>query len=390
MHRTLCRTLLACVAVWSLLAGSVRACPFCSAVSQTFSQEMATMDVVVIARLLQPPPPDAKPGTGKVSKALFALDKVIKGASHLQAVKQIESVYYGKAKKGDLFYITGVDPPRLMWSTPIRLSSRSAKYLKQLPQLPKEGAQRLKFFLDYLEDDDDVLNQDAYDEFARAPYEWLVGLKDELDHAKLVRWVHDPDIPVSRKRLYFVLVGVSGSPKDNQWLERLLLSSDKKDRAGLDALAACYLTINGEKGLPLLEKTYLANASAEYVDTYAVIQALRFHGSSASRIPKERLLKSLHLVLARPKMADLVIPDLARWKDWSQIDRMAQLFREADEQTTWLRVPVVNYLRVCPLEKAKKTLEELRKIDPEAVRRAETYFPVTGAAAKKAPQPASQ
>ena len=372
----------------ALTAGRAQACPFCSAVSQTFSQEMATMDVVVIARLVTPPPPDAKPGTGKASRAVFEVAKVLKGASHLQPHQKIETVYYGKGKPGDQFYLTAVDPPRLMWSTPVKLTPRSAAYMERLPGLPKEGAARLKFFLDYLEDDEDLLRQDAYDEFARAPYQWLTGLKGELDHGKLVKWVHDADIPVSRRRLYFVLVGISGSSKDNAWIERLLRSDDKRSKAGLDALAACYLTINGAGGLPLLEKLYLANPDAEYVDTYAVIQAIRFHGSSSDRIPRERLIQSLHLVLDRPKMADLVIPDLARWKDWSQIDRMAELFREADEQTTWLRVPVVNYLRVCPLEKAKKTLEELRKIDPQAVRRAETYFPVTGAApaAKKTPQ----
>jgi len=82
----------------------------------------------------------------------------------------------------------------------------------------------------------------------------------------------------------------------------------------------------------------------------------------------------------------LVIPDLARWEDWSQIDRMAKLFKEADDNSSWVRVPVVNYLRACPLPEAKTTLAELEKIDPKAVKRAATFFPIPQPAA---PQPAA-
>ncbi|MCE9525185.1 MAG: hypothetical protein K8R36_03930 [Planctomycetales bacterium] len=38
---------------------------------------------------------------------------------------------------------------------------------------------------------------------------------------------------------------------------------------------------------------------------------------------------------------------------------------------------MVNYLRVCPLPKAKELLKECEKIDPQAVKRANTFFPAT-------------
>jgi hypothetical protein len=37
---------------------------------------------------------------------------------------------------------------------------------------------------------------------------------------------------------------------------------------------------------------------------------------------------------------------------------------------------VVNYLRACPLPEAKERLAELEKIDPKAVKRAATFFPI--------------
>jgi hypothetical protein len=74
-------------------------------------------------------------------------------------------------------------------------------------------------------------------------------------------------------------------------------------------------------------------------------------------------------------LADLVIPDLARWEDWSQIERLVRLFKEADEESSWVRVPVVNYLLVCPKPEAKQYIKELEKIDPDAVKRARIFLP---------------
>jgi hypothetical protein len=104
--------------------------------------------------------------------------------------------------------------------------------------------------------------------------------------------------------------------------------------------------------------------------------ALRFHGTDGGVIERPRVIESMRWMLERPEFADLVIPDLARWEDWSQIDRLVRLFKEADEETSWVRVPVVNYLRACPLPEAKERLVELEQIDPKAVKRAATFFPI--------------
>jgi hypothetical protein len=83
-------------------------------------------------------------------------------------------------------------------------------------------------------------------------------------------------------------------------------------------------------------------------------------------------------MLERPKLADLIIPDLTRWQDWTVMDKLVTLFKNADEESSWVRVPVVNYLRACPLPEAQTKLAELEKIDPDAVRRAALFFPAAG------------
>jgi len=372
---------LALVAVAGTVQAAV-ACPFCSAASQTFSEELATMDVAVIAKLVKLPPPSSKPGD-EIQKATFEVTNVIKGEGLAKAQDKIETLYFGDGTLGKSFLVMGISPPQTMWSTPLPLTDRGIKYLTEIVKLPKDGSERLVFFQQYLEDADEMLARDAYDEFARAPYAQLKAIKAQLHHDQVVGWIKSPDIPASRRRLYLVILGITGSEKDLPMIEEFMTSSDRKAKSGLDALIACYLTLKGEAGLPLVEKLFLANAKADYADTYAAIMAIRFHGSEGGIIDSKRLVKALHPMLERAELADLVIPDLAKWEDWSVTDKLFDLYKNANAQNSWVRVPVVNYLRVCPLPKAKELLQECEKIDPAAVKRANTFFP--GAPAVPAP-----
>jgi hypothetical protein len=51
---------------------------------------------------------------------------------------------------------------------------------------------------------------------------------------------------------------------------------------------------------------------------------------------------------------------------------------------------VINYLRACPLPEAKTHLEELAKIDPEAVKRASYYVPQAAVPPEGAQRPAGE
>ena len=143
-------------------------------------------------------------------------------------------------------------------------------------------------------------------------------------------------------------------------------------------MLGCYLMLAGTEGMALVEELFLKNPQAEYADTYAAIMALRFLGTETEAVPRERILEGLHCLLDRPELADLVIPDMARWEDWSQVERLVKLFKEADSKSSWVRVPIINFLRACPNPEAKSHLEELARIDPDAVKRAETFFPFGG------------
>ena len=355
------------------LTSFVNACPFCSAVSLTFTEQLKSNDVVVIAKLLEIPTPSEDPDD-ELPKAEFEIVDVIKGKKWIKSGIKFRTLLVGRYPIGQQFLVMGVDPPAVAWSTPMKASERLIKYLKKLEQLPESGADRLAFFQDYFEDKESVLAFDAYDEFANAPYEDLVDLKDRMDHDKLVGWIKHPETSINRRRLYFVMLGVCGGTDDIAMLEEFIKSGDRKKQAGLDSLVACYLNLKGESGVKLIEDTFIKDTEVDYVDTLAAVTALRFHGTEVEVVPKERIVAAIRLLLDRPKMADMIIPDLARWKDWSVMDRLVQMFKDADEDTNWLRVPVITYLRACPLPEAEKHIEALAKIDPDAVRRADFFL----------------
>ncbi len=370
------------------------ACPFCSATAQTLRQDMAAMDVVAFGELI--PTGKSKPqsivGTPTESEenlagvAEFKIVESLRGDSIVPVGTIISAPYYGPAKSTGRFLLMGVHQTEVLWSSPLSVTTEAEKYLRQTSHLPEDRAERLKFYLNFLENPEALLARDSYDEFAQTPYEDVKKIRDSLDHAKLIEWIKSKDVAPDRKRLYYTLLGVISDKKDAPLLESLLKSEDETTRSGLDALIACYLTIVGEAGLPTVDELFLKNTRASYPDTFAAVMALRFHGTEGGVIDRNKVVASMRWMLDRPDFADLVIPDLARWEDWSQIERMAKLFRDADDNSSWVRVPVVNYLRACPLPEAKATLIELEKIDPKAVKRAATFFPIPQPVA---PEPAA-
>jgi len=374
------------------------ACPFCSATAQTLRQDMAAMDVVAFGELVQTgknQPESSATYSGPESTvnsnenlagiAEFKIVETLQGGSIVPVGTLVSAPYYGPAKSTGRFLLMGVHQTEVLWSSPLPVTIEAENYLRLTSKLPDDRSERLKFYLGFLENPEPLLARDSYDEFAQTPYEDVKKIRDSLDRKKLIEWIKSREVAPDRKRLYYTLLGVIADKQDAAFLESLLKSEDDTIRSGLDALIACYLTTVGESGLPTIDELFLKNTRASYPDTFAAVMALRFHGTEGGVIDRQKIVESMRLMLDRPDFADLVIPDLARWEDWSQIDRMAKLFRDADDNSSWVRVPVVNYLRACPLPEAKTTLAELEKIDPKAVKRAATFFPIPQPAA---PQPA--
>ncbi|WP_425617591.1 hypothetical protein NA78x_001272 [Anatilimnocola sp. NA78] len=362
--------------VIALLAnGSLHAAgPFtCFAKQPTFRAEMADADLVVVAKLQFALPPDKDSGQ---QHAQFEIVEVLKGEKKGLIGGQVVVPHFDLGKAGDIFYFTKSGPPHLEWSSSVLLTPRMREYVHKVAELPAEVTPRLQFFLSHLDDKEEYIAHDACEEFDEISYADLATLKPHLNREQVLRWLENPEALASRKRLYYRLLSICGTAGDASLLEAKTKSADRKDRLGLDQLLACYVMLQGDSGLAMVEERYLKNKRADYADTYAAILACRFHLTETNVLPRHRVIASLKLMLARPELADLVIPDLAKLEEWTVADQLFDMYKNADTKTTWVRVPVVQYLRACPLDCAPAMLKECERIDPEAFKRGKIFVPV--------------
>ena len=344
----------------------------------TLGEELKASDVAVIATLVERPATADPAAGGTPEKSKFKITKVLKGEKLLANKPTIDMLYFGTQEPGATFLIFGVDPKEPAWGTPNELSAEGLKYIEKVAELSETPAERLAFFQEYFENPDQLLSGDAFNEFAKAPYSDVVQLKDKMHRDKLIEWIKDDKVPPSRRRLYLTMLGMCGTQDDVPMIETMIKTDDRQVRSALDAMIGCYLNLRGADGLALIEDQFLKNDKSEYVDTYSAIVALRVLGQETDVIPKEKLVGSLRHMLDRPQLADLVIPDLARWQDWGSMDKLVDLFKNANDESSWVRVPVVQFLRACPEPKAKEYIDELAKIDPDAVKRATNYLALPG------------
>ncbi|MCC7474454.1 MAG: hypothetical protein IT425_03595 [Pirellulales bacterium] len=401
------------IALSAMLSRAV-ACPFCSVETKTLSEETGGADSVVLAKLVKEAPATADPGDPNSGMAKFSVVEVLKGAKELKGGSEIDVVFFGDSNREKVYLITGLGEEKVDWTTPLPLSTAAVEYVRKLPSVPALGADRIEFFQEYLEHADPLLAQDAYDEFAKAPYADLLALKNKMHHDRILKWVADPEASPSRRRLYLTMLGVCGTKDDVPLLEGMIASDfeqlrptlehdvglglsmggpwflpmvieaaqqdDRRRKLGLDALVACYLVLRGPEGMQLIEDRFLKNPRAEYTHVYSTIMALRFHGDeNTGVIPRERLLAAMRLLLKNPEFADQVILDLSRWEDWAVLDQLVEMFKTSDENG-YMRQPVVSYLTVASEQpgelgkRASAALEELEKLDPETVKTARSLM----------------
>ncbi|MFG0264692.1 MAG: hypothetical protein ACF8AM_05990 [Rhodopirellula sp. JB055] len=376
--------LAAMVCAWTTPA---MACPFCSALAPTISDDLDTSSAAVLTTC-----ESIHQDQDGFYLYRMRVVEVVKGGREL-AGSVIEVASIDELSKDDLFWHIGFGEDSINWVFPKPMSREATAYLRGLTTLPDQGPDRMEYFLRHLRHADDVVAADAYNEFAEATLEDIAALSDQLDREWVIGQLRDASVPVHRRRLCWTFLAQCGTTADASLLDELLKrrQEDATFDPGMDAAIGCYLSLAGTPGLARIERDYLANPEASYLDTFAAVAAIRVHGTELSVHSRERLATALRHVLKQPALADLVISDLARWEDWSAIDRVAELFVEATEETRFVKTAAVLYLKNCPLPAAAASLEKLRAIDPETVRAAEASMRFYGGLATiPVPEPESQ
>ncbi|HTN76751.1 MAG TPA: hypothetical protein VL096_15940 [Pirellulaceae bacterium] len=357
--------------VMMTLAASACACPFCESATPSWLTQIREADIAVIAKVTAVKPAAANAPIPLVEVQLEVLQSLAEAAPRAEP-KSFRCELLETPQVGSQWLFSGAGEPERNWQPVSALTDARARYLQAALQLPREGNARWQFFYAYLENADEALATDAYGEFAIAPFAAVQAFQPHLKRAQLWQWIRSEKTPEQRRGLYYTMLGLCGTPADAQELELLLTTPEKRPPGGFDALVACYLTLRADAGLKVVEAQLLASPKTSEADLQAVLLALRFHGEEQHVLKRARIAKALRLVLDRPQLAAVVIPDLARWQDWDSLDALVALFKQCDRDNAWLRIPIVSYLRACPLPAAKQQLVELAKIDPEAVEQADS------------------
>jgi hypothetical protein len=154
---------------------------------------------------------------------------------------------------------------------------------------------------------------------------------------------------------------------NRELLARLIAQPDDDFRGGFDGVLGGYLLLAGGDGLKAVESHYLADPRAADGDVRHAQTALRFYWEYGHDIPRTRIAQSMRRLLARKEFAESAIVDLARWKDWTNVDEIASLYAQAGYPQPATRRAVVGYLLACPEPSAVAALDRLRKLDPQGV-----------------------
>jgi hypothetical protein len=266
------------------------------------------------------------------------------------------------------------EPHHLHWQA-TAIEEAGFAYLAKLPSARQPAAERLRYAVRFLEHADPLVAADAYLEFGHAPYDEVRQVADAFSQEKLRRWIADPGVAGERKGFYALALGLAQAPNERETNAALLakqIAAPADDfRAGFDGILAASLLLSGERGLAEIEERILSNPKSRDGDVRHALSALRFYHDFGREIPPARLAAALHPLLSRPEFAAAAIVDLARWQDWTQLDRIADLYDAPKFDTPAVREAVVGYLLVCPEREAKARLADLRTQDPKGVAAAE-------------------
>lgn len=355
-HPAFVLTLLAVLAT----ANSVHAnlCPFCDAPSQTMAELVDQSEHLLLGKWIA----GEKPTNESAGSAVFRIVAVAKSKSDVFKVdEELQLPQYIAGDPEVSYILMGPGIKLIDWHVPNEATESSWQYVSNLPPLvteQKQQIERLAYFLDFLQHPELTVSNDAYAEFASAPYEVITPLRDKMPRDNLRKWVTDPDTPVTRMGLYGLLLGLCGKEEDADAMKQKILNPDSDFRLGIEGVMSGYLLITGEEGLEVLEKnkmqskTYTDKDGKEvklpFSEVYATMQTLRFMWTyEPDRIPKERLKKSMRTLLGRPELADLVIADLARWKDWDVQDELMAMYDDEEFDIPSIKRAIVRYFYYC-------------------------------------------
>ncbi len=367
-------------------------CPFCPPTQPTFSEQLAESDIACLVKWVSVTQSGSDEEVGTATTAFEVVEALRTGDARLPAKSKITIDFLRTGKPGDLFFLFGKrEEEKTGWSAPVEVTEISYGYIRQAPALETVAEIRLKYFLKFLEFPDPVIANDAFSEFSRARYEDVAQLAEVLPRAKIRNWLDSAETSKVRLGFYGLMLGLCGNDEDAEFLEQKIFAPVAEDdvRLGIDGMMGGYLLIRREQGLKKLIDGKLRDAGAARTDLFAVLNALRFAGEYCrDRLPLRDLHAAMRMFLDRDEFAELVLADLARWKDWSILDRLIAGFGKEPFEHDGGKLKILQFAQACAKDKsaegdtpaqvatAKRFLERLESEAPDLIRQTRRNIPL--------------
>jgi len=219
---------------------------------------------------------------------------------------------------------------------------------------PADWRERVQLFAPYLEHEERLLAELAYDEIARAPYAAMRTLQPTLDPARIRAWLANPHLS-HRVSLYTLLLGVAGGAESTDLVKSGIVQRRQQHSAdNLAALLGADLEMRSTAALVDVERNYLADTTRELPEVQAALLALSVQGNADAVVPQSQIVATYRrMITQRHPLSGLAAGDLADWKVWDVTPDYVALLQSPDALHPASRFAIVMYLLRSPHPAAK-------------------------------------
>jgi len=398
LNRCILRSLLRlfCLAIGAafLFVGSTShsamACPYCRPPDLSLTEQVEASDSAVLVQWVEGEEADRdKSFAGTTTYEI--IDILKDDTKTLSKEKQITIERYRASKPGNLFLMLGSKATIIEWGSPIEITETGYNYVKQAPSTEHSVSERLNYFVKFLEFKDPLISTDAIGEFAKAKYEEVADVAENMPAEKLRGWLSDTETDKTLIGLYGMMLGHAGTKEDAQFLQNIITApgNPRLLRLGMDGVMHGYLMLAGTEGLDFLDDYYKDAQKLPISEFLNLMQALRNVWTyEKETVGAERLRQSMRQFVDNPSTVDLVIPDLARWEDWSILEHLTELYGEGEYARPVVKRAMLRFMLAAVdsvpkdqetkpeyVKKARAFLDKIEEAEPELYKSTlRTYF----------------